>query len=271
VTTLRMGQFVGAPLRTQRFDGVALAENSYAADLRVGDHEHDAPLLSLVLRGTATEETRGISRALSTQTLLYTPAFATHAHRFLTASRWLNIQFTEAWFARFGLAQEPLPTRSQVVRGGAVVTWATRVRAELQRPDAISPLAIEGALLLLVAEVSRLPTTAERQRPRWLRIVEAAIDAGGPRPPSLAQLAALTGVHAAHLLRTFRRYHGTTIANYARQRRIERARTALATSGRSLAAIALEAGFADQSHFTKAFKQAFGETPGQYVRSQRGG
>jgi AraC family transcriptional regulator len=132
-----------------------------------------------------------------------------------------------------------------------VVTWATRVRAELRRPDAISPLAIEGALLLLVAEVCRLPTTAERQRPRWLRIVEAAIDAGGPRPPSLAQLAALTGVHPSHLLtRTFRRYHGTTIANCARQRRIEGARTALATSGRSLAAIALEAGFADQSHFT---------------------
>jgi AraC-like DNA-binding protein len=36
---------------------------------------------------------------------------------------------------------------------------------------------------------------------------------------------------------------------------------------RPLSSIALDAGFADQSHFTRVFKQAFGETPGQYARS----
>jgi AraC family transcriptional regulator len=33
---------------------------------------------------------------------------------------------------------------------------------------------------------------------------------------------------------------------------------------RSLAQIALEAGFADQSHFTRAFRRHFGVTPGRY-------
>jgi AraC family transcriptional regulator len=33
--------------------------------------------------------------------------------------------------------------------------------------------------------------------------------------------------------------------------------------------IALDAGFADQSHFTRVFRQAFGQTPGQYARSLR--
>jgi AraC family transcriptional regulator len=86
----------------------------------------------------------------------------------------------------------------------------------------------------------------------------------------VADLAALAGVHASHLLRAFRRHHGTTVANYARQRRIERARAAVAKGEQTLSMIALEAGFADQSHFTRVFRKAFGETPGNYARSLRG-
>lgn len=71
----------------------------------------------------------------------------------------------------------------------------------------------------------------------------------------------------SHLLRTFRRHHGMTIASYARQRRIERAGAELATTTRSLSMIALDAGVADQSHFTEVFEQTSGETPGEYVRS----
>ena len=99
--------------------------------------------------------------------------------------------------------------------------------------------------------------------------MEDAIEASGVDLPTVSELAALAGVHASHLLRTFRRYHGTTVANYARRRRVERARVEIATTRRPLSVIALECGFADQSHFTRVFRQAFGETPGQYARSLR--
>ena len=83
-------------------------------------------------------------------------------------------------------------------------------------------------------------------------------------------LAQVAGVHPTHLLRTFRRYHGATIASYVRGRRLQQARTQVATTDRPLSMIALDTGFADQAHFTRVFKQAFGETPGQYARSLRG-
>jgi AraC family transcriptional regulator len=107
-------------------------------------------------------------------------------------------------------------------------------------------------------------------RPRWLRGVEDAIEASGAATPSVEALATLAAVHPTHLLRTFRRHHGATIANYVRQRRIQRARAEVASAKRPLSAIALDAGFADQSHFTRVFRQTFGETPGQYARSLRG-
>ena len=86
----------------------------------------------------------------------------------------------------------------------------------------------------------------------------------------VAELAQLAGVHPTHLLKTFRRHHGVTISNYVRQRRIQRARLDVANGKRPLSMIALDAGFSDQSHFTRVFRQTFDETPGQYARSLRG-
>jgi AraC family transcriptional regulator len=267
---IKLGHFVGAPAYVQAYEGVSIAENTYAPGTVVQPHAHDAALLTFVLSGDSTEESRGRSRALVAQTLLFTPAFEMHGHLFRNSSRWLNMQFSDAWFTRVAAGNAPLPRLPQLVQSHSALAWATRVRAELRQHDAVSQFAIEGALLLLITDLSRLNMKGEQTRPRWLIAVEDAIEAAVAAPPSLDQLAAIAGVHASHLLRTFRRYHGVTIANYVRKRRIERARTEVAAGKRPLSMIALEAGFADQSHFTKVFRQAFGETPGQYARSLRG-
>jgi AraC family transcriptional regulator len=162
-----------------------------------------------------------------------------------------------------------LPAASQLVRGGSTVNWASRLGAEIREPDAVSQFAIEGALLLLISDLSRLPALGERRRPRWLKVIEDAIEASIAEPPTVTDLAALAGVHASHVLRTFRQYHGCTVATYVRKQRLERARAHIASSKLPLSIIALQAGFADQSHLTRAFRQAFGETPGQYARRLR--
>ena len=72
------------------------------------------------------------------------------------------------------------------------------------------------------------------------------------------------GVHPAHLARCFKREYGQTVGEYARALRLEWAAEQLALDDASLAEIALGAGFADQSHFTRAFRQHAGVTPGRY-------
>ena len=264
-----MGKFVGAPVRAHTFEDVAIAETTYVAGMNVAAHAHDSPLLSLVLQGHATEDIGGHSRELATQNLLYTPSFETHAHRFLTAGRWLNIQFSATWCSRVGAETSSLPHVPQLFRGGTTVDWASRVGAEIREPDAVSKFAIDGALLLLLTDLSRLPTFGERRRPRWFKVVEDAIEGSVAAPPSVNELAALAGVHPSHLLRTFRHHHGCTVATYVRRRRVERARAEIAASKRPLSMIALDAGFADQSHFTRVFRQVYGQTPGEYARSLR--
>jgi AraC-like DNA-binding protein len=267
---IKLGHFVGKPAHAHAYEGVSIAESTYAPGTIVKQHAHDSALLTLVLSGDSTEENRGKSRNLVAQTLLFTPAYEMHGHLFRNAGRWLNMQFSDAWFARVAAGNAPLPTRTQLLQNHAAVAWAARVRAELRQHDTVSQFAIEGALLLLITDLSRIQASGERTRPRWLIAVEDAIEASVGDPLSIETLATVAGVHASHLLRTFKRYHGVTVAAYVRKRRIERARSEVAAAKRPLSMIALDAGFSDQSHFTKVFRQAFGETPGQYARSLRG-
>jgi AraC family transcriptional regulator len=267
---LELGHFVVAPTHSQVYDGVSIAESTYALGTIMTPHAHDSALITLVLSGDATEENRGRSRNLQAQTLLFTPAYEMHGHQFRNEGRWLNMQVSDSWLARVAAGNAALPVLTQLLQNHTAVAWANRIRTELRQHDAVSQLAIEGALLLLLTDLSRAQSSGERTRPRWLVIVEDAIEASVAEPPSVDALASMAGVHASHLLRTFKRHHGMTIASYVRKRRIERARGEIGAGKRPLSSIALDAGFADQSHFTRVFRQTYGETPGHYARSLRG-
>jgi AraC family transcriptional regulator len=69
-----------------------------------------------------------------------------------------------------------------------------------------------------------------------------------------------------HVARTFRRRTGSSLGEFVRAERLAWARVALATRELSLAAIASDAGFYDESHFIRAFRRRFGTTPGAYRR-----
>lgn len=67
----------------------------------------------------------------------------------------------------------------------------------------------------------------------------------------------------SYLIRAFKQYYGMTPHAFLVNRRIQFARTQL-RSGQLIADVALAAGFADQSHLQRTFKQHFAATPGQY-------
>jgi AraC family transcriptional regulator len=84
----------------------------------------------------------------------------------------------------------------------------------------------------------------------------------------LSELAEAVGVHPIHLARTFRARHGVSVGEYGRRVRIEWAAAEIARGQTSLAAVATEAGFADQSHFTRLFKRYVGTTPARFRVAQ---
>ncbi len=80
---------------------------------------------------------------------------------------------------------------------------------------------------------------------------------------SIGELASIVGLSTNYLIRTFRRNVGLPPHAYQMQVRIQEAKKAL-LSCKSIAQVALEAGFFDQSHLNRCFKRILGVTPKQY-------
>lgn len=91
--------------------------------------------------------------------------------------------------------------------------------------------------------------------------VEAGIDAD----LRLAALADVAGMSVYHFARGFTETVGVSPHAYVLKRRLERAKHMLRRDG-NLAQVSMDCGFANQAHFTTAFRRAVGVTPGEYRR-----
>jgi AraC-like DNA-binding protein len=78
---------------------------------------------------------------------------------------------------------------------------------------------------------------------------------------SVSELASRIGVSVFHLCRTFRASTGSTLHAYRRDMRLRTAANLTRTYRGHLAALALEVGFYSHSHFSAAFRRAFGHAP----------
>ncbi len=85
---------------------------------------------------------------------------------------------------------------------------------------------------------------------------------------SLAELSREVSISSFHLIRQFKRYTGLSPYQYLRNFRIEQAKKMLKKSA-SLANVAVEVGFYDQSHFHKNFMKIVGTTPKNFQKIQQ--
>ena len=130
------------------------------------------------------------------------------------------------------------------------------------------PLAIDDVVLRLAEALVDADPSCGRASPTRLDVsaIDRArqfLDAETTRVVRSSELEAITGLTRYALARQFRGALGTSPYRYSLTRRLDHARAQL-RAHRSLADVALGAGFADQAHFSRQFKSAFGLTPGRY-------
>ena len=162
----------------------------------------------------------------------------------------------------------PLCFEVGVHRSAQVARYGGRLRSELIRRDDVTPLAIEGLVFELLAELAQTSHPRADAGSRWLTRARDLLH-DEPGPQSLSELARRIGLHPIYVARAFRTRFGCTVGEYVRCLRVERARRLLHHTRLALCEVAAQSGYSDQSHMTRDFKRAFDQSPGAYRRLAR--
>jgi len=85
-------------------------------------------------------------------------------------------------------------------------------------------------------------------------------------PPSLLELAKQVGSNRTTLNKGFHHFWGTSVFDYLRTQRLERARELLHNKNMSISQAANHVGYSHQSSFTRAYKRYFGTYPTAHLR-----
>jgi AraC family transcriptional regulator len=256
--------------REQRIAGFAIKEFTQPPYRRLPWHEHPDASVCFVVSGSYTERLGGQDRECAPHTLVFKPPVERHADRFGRAGgTCLLIEIPPGRLATLepcaGVMREP-----KLVHDARLAALGHHIYREFGGLDDLSPLALEGAILDLLVEATRVVGRQRSSRPpRWLREAHDLIRDGFRESITLSTVAGAVSIHPAHLARMFRRFYGASIGAYVRRLRIEHAARELARPGASLGEIGVRAGFYDQSHFSRVFKYQLGQTPAQFRDAAR--
>jgi AraC family transcriptional regulator len=252
----------GVVLRSADVNGFTVGELSFPPGFVQAEFEPDLPYLAVVVDG-AMEKSFDDGMSFGAGSALTMPAGARHSARFGPAG--CRIVIVKGRGPSGGVSFR----RFEQLRGTGFGWLAQRLAGELRATDAAAPLAAEGIALELLALVSRDSRGADRA-PAWIETAEELLRARIGDCVRLSELAAELDVPPVQMARAFRARHGLSVGEYGRRLRVEWAAAEISRGDRSLAEIAAEAGFADQSHFTRLFRRYVGTTPGRYRAFQRG-
>jgi AraC family transcriptional regulator len=261
---LPRGTFFGHTISLRRCDAV-LSEVRHDRARICDEHVHAAAYFSLLLDGRYRETSGAITVDYRPYTIAFHPPLTSHHDAMGDGTRVFMIELGESWMETIASYGAPVRELHQV--RGEDATWlAVRLHQEFTRGADASDLTIESLLYELCGTVAEGGARLEIAVPAWLAAVESDVEHNPERRFDLRALAAFAGVHPTHLARTFRRFHGRSLGDYVTGLRIQHACRALSETDEALASIASEAGFTDQSHFTRTFKHVIGTTPARYRR-----
>lgn len=227
-------------------------------------HTHRSHLFGVVVRGGRQIETAHAHFEIAAGEGFCLPAGLAHRCAADKEHDYRVAAVDPVLWARLGGAI-PVPARLTV--GSPALLAVRRLMIALCRPN--EAMAVETALLAVHGELPGgalvLPTRPEQAA--MVSRLRDWLDAHCSEVVSLETLAAVASCSPSLANRLFRQLVGIPPYEYLLQRRLSLAATRLRSGNQALADLAAECGFADQSHFQRLFRRAYGTTPAAYRKA----
>jgi AraC family transcriptional regulator len=243
-------------------DGFVVTDATYAARQTIAPHSHERAYLSLAITGRYLEQVSGGTTVAESGTLILHPAGERHQNVFDAAGgRCLNVELSPAtlddvWPGRHLSRIDRAPVRA--------IGTAARICRLIADGDVFG---LEDTVAQLLVEVIGGDRSAAATP--WLCRAREAVHDHPAAITSLSALARSLGVHPVYLSRAYRAAFGRTMRHDLMESRVRQALRLLPDPSVTLAEVALAAGFADQSHLTRALREHLGWTPASWRRFSR--
>lgn len=258
---------LGSPrFRTAEVGGLRVTDAWFPPGVHVPPHHHDRACFAVVVEGSFDVRFARGTHDCPSATVWTEPAGERHANRAEDGGARVVVVQPDHTRAELLRPLDPLLSGIHHFSSTGIAGLARRTMHELRHSDGVAELSLESlALEMLVSAFRQRPQArATSRRPVWLSRAQEYLHAHFRDRIALSEIARQAGVHPVHLSRVFRSHFGASIGDYVRGLRLDWAAERLLRSADPLSDISLAAGFADQSHFTRAFKQHTGLTPGRY-------
>jgi AraC family transcriptional regulator len=268
---LQRGEYYGRIAARSDGAGLRMVEVHHPRSARLPEHTHESAYFCLVLDGAYREHVGTKERVYRSFSFAFSPAAFQHRDEIgQQGGRFFTVELDAHWTRNIDALGSYASTAPTEVRDARAFGALLQLHREFCRArDAghgLNDFSAEVLTAELIAHSLARRMTIERRPPPWLGRVVECLDAHYADPLRVGVIAAHAGVHPVYLARVFRRVYRCSMAEYQTGVRIRAACALLAKRDLTLARIALETGFADQSHFTRAFAATVRCPPGAFRR-----
>lgn len=252
--------------------GARVSEIQYRPNHICPMHWHKRPSLGIVLKGTISKRFSESSDVIEANNAYVLPAGMLHTDDFGPGSRTIVVEIEP---------DHPLSIQRLKVYGSVFDSYrkmddrhlhwlGRRLASEIQVPDDAAVDTVDNLIAEILDVAARAATIPQDgDLPAWLIQAREIARNAIHRRMSVQEIADNVGVHPAYLARRFRAEFGVTPGTFARNARLDWAAGKLIETDIPIAELAIQAGFSDQSHFTRAFRQYLDQTPAQYRENYR--
>lgn len=260
---VQKGQFFGETNRRIAFNGLTITDTEYTHE-KVDWHYHENPYFTFILQGQVLETNRKETYHCTAGSLLFHNWDDAHYNiKPPGFTRGFHIEMEQQWMDNRDLDTQNLQG-SFSVKNPDINLIFYRLFQESLLSDDLTSLAMEVSLIEALNRIRTQNNDTIVSVPSWVNPLRELLHDQDISKWTLSDLSGLFGIHPVHLSRYFPKFFGCSLGEYIRKIKVEKALHLLSVPNKSLVDIALEAGFSDQSHLNRCFREKTGLTPLTY-------